>query len=492
MANAHSSSAAGFKGEEGLSGLAREYDQYDGLGLAELIAKKQVTPMELLNAVRERVQVVNPKLNALCHIFFEKAEAQIQENLGTGPFRGVPFVLKDLGVYLKGTITSAGGRVWKDEVADFDSTLVSRYKQAGLVIFGKTNSPELGLTTTTESVQFGETRNPWNLERTSGGSSGGSAVVVASRILPMAHASDGGGSIRIPASCCGIFGFKPTRGRVPLGPLQFESWNGLAHQHAVTISVRDSAALLDATGGQELGSPYLAPRPVRAFLSELESDPGSLRIALVTAPVNGTLVDAQCKNAAVETAKLCESLGHKVEEATLPLNAEQLYGAFLPVFQVSTARILEDAGTKRGRPLTQEEVESVTWATAEAGRNISSVAYSRAIASLHQVGLTMAKFLDSRDVVLSPTLAKPPVPLGLLRLNQDLATWGREVGAFSPYTALYNMTGQPSMSVPLSWGGEGLPIGVLFSGRFGEDALLFRLARQLEKAQPWKDRRPKI
>jgi Asp-tRNA(Asn)/Glu-tRNA(Gln) amidotransferase A subunit family amidase len=492
MVNAHSSPSAASEGYERLSGLAREYDQYDGLGLAELIAKKQITPMELLNAVRERVEVVNPKLNPLCHIFFEKAEAQIHENLGTGPFRGVPFVLKDLGIYMKGTITSAGGRVWKEALADLDSTLVTRYKQAGLVIFGKTNTPELGLTTTTESVLFGETRNPWNPEKTSGGSSGGSAVVVASRILPMAHASDGGGSIRIPASCCGVFGFKPTRGRVPLGPMQFEGWNGLAHQHALTISVRDSAALLDATAGQELGSLYFAPKPARPFLSELDSDPGSLRIALVMTTVNGTPVDAECKQAAIEAAKLCESLGHKVEELTLPLGAEQLYGAFLPVFQVSTARILEDAGTKRGRPVTQEEVETVTWGTAEAGWRVSSVAYSRAIASLHQIGLTMAKVLESRDVVLSPTLAKPPVPLGLLRLTQELATWGHEVGAFSPYTALYNVTGQPSMSVPLSWGGEGLPIGVMFSGRFGEDALLFRLGRQLEKAQPWKDRKPKI
>lgn len=492
MPNAHSSSASALRGYDGLSGLAREYDQYDGLGLAELIAKKQITPLELLNAVRERVEVVNPKLNPLCHLFFDKAEAQIHENFGAGPFRGVPFVLKDLGIYLKGTITSAGGRVWKDDVADLDSTLVTRYKQAGLVIFGKTNSPELGLTTTTESVLFGETRNPWNAERTSGGSSGGSAVVVASRILPMAHASDGGGSIRIPASCCGVFGFKPTRGRVPLGPMQFESWNGLAHQHALTISVRDCAALLDATGGQELGSPYLAPKPTRTFLSELDSDPGSLRIALVTTTVNGAPVDAECKNAAIEAAKLCESLGHKVEEVTLPLAAEQLYGAFLPVFQVSTARILEDAGAKRGRPVTQEEVETVTWATAEAGQHVSSVAYSRAIGSLHQIGLTLAKFLERRDVVLSPTLAKPPVPLGVLSLSQDVATWGREVGAFSPYTALYNITGQPSMSVPLSWSGEGLPIGVMFSGRLGEDALLFRLGRQLEKAQPWRDRKPKI
>src|SRR5262250_4010998 len=266
-----------------VTGLPSEYDKYDGLGLAELIAKKQITPAELLSAVRQRVETINPKLNAFCHLFFDKAEEQIKNGLGNGPFRGVPFALKDIGQYMKGTITSYGGRVWKDQVADYDSTLVTRYKQAGLVIFGKTASPELGLTTTTESVLFGQTRNPWNLERTSGGSSGGSAAVVASRILPMAHGSDGGGSIRIPASCCGIFGFKPTRSRVPLGPNQFESWNGCTQHHALTISVRDSAALLDATGGQELGSPYFSGASFRPFLQEVGTAPGSLKIAVVTA-----------------------------------------------------------------------------------------------------------------------------------------------------------------------------------------------------------------
>ncbi|MGH9938015.1 MAG: amidase, partial [Blastocatellia bacterium] len=216
------------------TGLPSEYDKYDALGLAELIAKKQITPAELLDAVRQRVETTNAKLNAFCYLFFDKAEEQIKNGLNDGPFSGVPFALKDLGQYLKGTITSVGSRVWKDQVATYDSTLVTRYKQAGLVIFGKTTSPELGLTTTTESVLYGQTRNPWDLERTSGGSSGGASSAVASRILPMAHASDGGGSIRIPASCCGLFGLKPTRGRVPMGPAQFEGWNGLSAHHAVT------------------------------------------------------------------------------------------------------------------------------------------------------------------------------------------------------------------------------------------------------------------
>src|SRR5262247_2047327 len=371
-----------------LTGLPSEYDKYDALGLAELIAKKQIAPAELLDAVRQRVETINPKLNAFCHLFFDKAEEQIKNGLGDGPFRGVPFALKDIGQYMKGTITSSGGRVWKDQVADYDSTLVTRYKRAGLVIFGKTASPELGLTTTTEAVLYGQTRNPWNLERTSGGSSGGASSVVASRILPMAHASDGGGSIRIPASCCGLFGLKPTRGRVPMGPAQFEGWNGLSAHHALTITVRDSAALLDASSGVELGAPYYPPPQHRPFLHEVGADPGELRIALIADSPAGTPVDPECKKAATEAAKICEELGHKVEEANWPVDAAFLRGAFLTVINVSVARALDDAAKPLGRDVTEEDVETVTWSMAQQGRNISGVAFSNAIATIHQVGFT--------------------------------------------------------------------------------------------------------
>lgn len=346
---------------------------YDGLGLAELIANKKITPLELLNAVHQRVDAFNPKLNTLCHIFFDKAEAQINNGLGSGPFNGVPFVLKDLNQYLAGTITSAGSRIWKNSVAHFDSPLVQRYKQAGLVIFGKTNSPELGLTTTTESMALGQTHNPWNLERTTGGSSGGAGAVVASRIVPMAHGSDGGGSIRIPASCCGVFGFKPTRGRVPLGPNQFESWNGCTQHHAFTTSVRDSAALLDATVGAELGSPYFSPPPIRPFLKEVSAEPGRLRIALVTATPAGTPLDPECKKASLNAAKFCEGLGHSVEEMALPLDFSAARGAFFTILQVSLARALNDAATTLGRPVNEQDVELVTWATRQAGLKVPSV-----------------------------------------------------------------------------------------------------------------------
>jgi amidase len=476
-----------------LTGLPSEYDKYDALGLAELIAKKEITPAELLDAVRQRVEAINPKINAFSHLFFDKAAEQIQAELSQGPFHGVPFALKDLSQYLKGTITSGGGRVWKDQVADYDSTLVTRYKKAGLVIFGKTTSPELGLTTTTESVLFGQTRNPWNLERTSGGSSGGASSAVASRVLPMGHASDGGGSIRIPASCCGLFGLKPTRGRVPMGPGQFEGWNGLSAHHAVTISVRDSAALLDVSSGVELGAPYYPPPQKRPFLHEVGADPGKLRIALIAESPAGTPVDPECKKAAAEAAKLCESLGHKVDEAKWPVDAAILRGAFLNVVNVSVARALDDAATPLGRPVTEKDVEPVTWAMAMQGRNISSVAYSRAIATVHQIGFTMAKFQQTYDVILNPTLGKPPVPLGVLSLSpKDMQTFTKEITEFSPFTAIYNVTGQPSMSAPLHWTPDGLPVGVMFSARFGDEATLYRLAAQLEKAKPWAERRPKI
>jgi amidase len=475
------------------SGLAAEYDRHDGLGLAELIAKKQISPLELLQAVRARVERLNPKVNAFCQLFFEKAELQIKQGLPQGPFRGVPFALKDLGQHLAGTVTSSGSRAFKDYTPDFDSTLVARYKNAGLVIFGKTTTPEVGLTTTTESVLYGKTRNPWNLERTPGGSSGGAGAAVAGRIIPMAHGSDGGGSIRIPASCCGVFGLKPTRGRVPMGPTQFEGWNGLSAHHALTMTVRDSAALLDATSGAEAGSPYFSPPPPRPYLKEVGADPGKLRIALALAAPTGTPVDAECRNAATEAAKLCESLGHRVESYEPGINFAAMRESFLNIITVSLARTLEDAASSLGRAVTEKDVEPVTWEMAKMGRAVSSVAYSRAIGTLHQVGLLMARFHEKYDVILNPTLAKPPVNLGVLSLSpENMQVFMKEVVEFSPFTALYNVTGQPSASVPLHWTPDGLPIGVMFSTRFGDEATLLRLAAQLEKARPWVARTPPL
>jgi Asp-tRNA(Asn)/Glu-tRNA(Gln) amidotransferase A subunit family amidase len=475
------------------SGLAAEYDKYDALGLAELIAKKQITPVDLLNAVRQRVEKINPKINAICHQFFDKAEAQIKAGLPKGPFYGVPFLLKDLRADLEGTPMSSGSRLFKDNVSTQDATITARYKQAGLVIFGKSATPEFGLTTTTESVLTGKTRNPYNLERIAGGSSGGSAAAVAARILPLAHASDGGGSIRIPASCCGLFGLKTTRGRVPLGPDALEGWGGMSVQHAVSISVRDSAAHLDATAGTEPGSPYDAPKPARPFLQEVGVSPGKLRIALMLEPPAKSPVHDECKKAARDAAKLCESLGHIVEEAAPVVDAAAMRDAQVNVIAVSIAKLLEDAAKTSGRAVTDKDVETVTWAYYQSGLRQTAVTYARAITTFQQLGLTLAKFHEKYDVILSPTLAKPPIELDILSLSpKDIQAYSRAIGEFSPFTALFNMTGQPSMSVPLHWTPDGLPVGVMFTTRFGDEATLIRLAAQLEKAKPWANHRPQI
>jgi len=467
------------------------YSDYDAIGLADLIARREISAEELLSAVRDRVEAANPRVNAFSQQFFDKAAAGIRSGLPPGPLSGVPFALKDLGQDLAGTVTSAGSRLWRERVAAADTTLVRRYKQAGLVIVGKTATPELGLTTTTESVLHGLTRNPWNLERTAGGSSGGSAVAVALRLLPAAHATDGGGSIRIPASCCGLFGLKPTRGRVPLGPVQFEGWNGLSSHHAITVTVRDSAALLDLTAGAELGSPFFVPRPERPYLEELRLAPGQLRVALAIEPPPGLPLDPECRRAATNAAALCAALGHIVEEAPLPVDADVARNALITIVNVSVARAIEDAASAVGRPVTEADVEPMTWTISERGRGVDARAYARAIGVTHQVGLAMATFHERYDVVLSPTLGSPPVALGVLSLSApDPRAMARALREFGPYTALYNVTGQPSMSVPLHWTADGLPVGVMFSSRFGDEATLFRLAAQLEEARPWAHRRP--
>jgi len=473
-------------------GLAAEYPQHDGLGLAQLIASKQITPLELLNAVRARAEVVHSKLNVLCQQFFDKAEAQIKRGLPDGPFRGVPFVLKDIGHQLAATPTTNACRLYKDSAYDFDSTLVTRYKEAGLVIFGKTTTPEMGVAPSTESSMFGPTRNPWNSERTAGGSSGGASVLVATRAAPMAHASDGGGSIRIPASCCGVFGLKPTRGRIPFGPTALEGWNGMSIHHAVTISVRDSAALLDSTAGPELGSPYWAPPPQRAFLKEVGADPGKLRIALILDSAVAPF-DPECRKAAADAAKLCESLGHRVEEARLPLDLAALNQTRAIPVRVSLARVLEDRAAALGRRLQESDLEPVTWAIYQMGVKFSSIEYSRALAACQLAGLAMARFHQTYDVILGPTLGKPPVRLGVISLSRtDAQGFLADSTAFNNWAWLFNVTGQPSMSVPLYWTPDGLPIGVMFSARFGDEATLFRLAAQLEKARPWANRRPDV
>lgn len=470
-----------------------DYMAYDGIGLAELIARGDISPREVLEAAITRLETVEPRVNCIAQRLFDYGRKQIADGLPRGPLAGVPFLLKDLTVDLAGVPTKSGSRYFQDDVPAADSTVVARYKQAGLVIFGKTTTPELGMTGTTESIPNGLTRNPWNLERTVGGSSGGAAAAVASGIVAMANASDGAGSIRTPASCCGVFGMKPTRARVPLGPLHAEGWNGLITVHAVTRSVRDNALLLDISAGADLGDPYQAPPPARPFVAEVGADPGKLRIALMLKPTSGGAVDPECLSAARAAAKLCAELGHVVEEAQPPIDHDAVNAGMIATLGVGTALAVDGRAQRLGRPPAPDELEPVTWYFYEQGKKTDALTYARAREAFDRAGRAMAEFQRTYDVILSPTLAQPPVELGLLSLSpKDFDAFVVAVTAFGPFTALANICGQPAMSVPLAFSADGLPIGVMFAGRIGAEATLYRLAGQLELARPWFNRRPPL
>jgi amidase/6-aminohexanoate-cyclic-dimer hydrolase len=362
-----------------------------------------------------------------------------------------------------------------------------------MTIFGKTHSPELGATTTSESRLFGKTRNPWNLDRIAGGSSGGAAAAVAAGIIPLAHATDGGGSIRIPASCCGLFGLKPTRARTPSGPKRGEGWGGMSIGHCVSRSVRDSAALLDATAGPALGDPYFAPEQERPYIEEVKQSPGKLRIAFSTTPAIPASVHPDCVAAVHDVAKLLESLGHHVEEAAPVLNGMEIVQAQGTVISANIAAAIDEAAALHGRAPRADDVEKANWYRVERAREADSSAYPKAMAVIHQVGRTLAGFMTGYDVLLQPTVTQPPLPLGVVHLDRDdLEGLFRDLIGFVPFTGLYNISGQPSMNVPLVWNAAGLPIGTMFTARFGDEPTLFRLAAQLEQARPWADKRPPL
>jgi amidase len=476
--------------EEPGRGVLPDYDRYDGVGLAELVKARQLTAGELLDAAIERVEQRNPAVNAVVNRMYDQAKAAIAAGLPSGPFTGVPYLLKDLGVYYAGAVTSAGSDFFRDVIADHDSEIVARMKRAGLVIFGKTNTPEFGLSTSTEPRLFGPTRNPWNPAFSAGGSSGGAAAAVAAGMLPMAHGTDGGGSIRIPASCCGLFGLKPTRARNPMGPDVGEGWNGATIGHAITRTVRDSAALLDATSGPDIGDPYWAPPPKLRYLAEVGADPGRLRIAFTTRAWNGQAVDPECVAAVVQAAKLCESLGHHLEEATPAIDEAARAQAARAISCAHTRAALETRGEVLGRPPRPEDVEAVTWATAEYGRTISASDYARAIVVMHRTGRVVGHFFTRFDLLLTPSMCKPPYQLGVLTMTGTVEAYREAIVGTLAFTQPFNTAGNPAMSVPLHWSPEGLPVGVQFAAPFGDEATLFRLAAQLEVAQPWANRRP--
>jgi len=470
-----------------------DYAEYDGLGLAELVAAKQVTPAELVEAAIERAERLNPTLNAIVYKGYEDARRWARGELPDGPFRGVPFLIKDLGMPVAGWPRTSGSKFARDVVDTDDGGLTRRYRAAGVVPIGKSNTPEYGITGTTESALLGPCRNPWNPDHIAGGSSGGSASAVAAGIVPLAHASDGLGSIRIPAACCGLVGLKVTRDRNPNMPDGYDYALGNVVDHVVTRTVRDSAAMLDATGYPEPGSPYPPPPKARPYVEEVRASPGRLRIAWSCETPSGRPIEPEIQAALERTAALLKGLGHEVIERGLGIDYRGLYASRGPAaaanFAAGMARLIETVG----REPEDDELEPLTWASLKAGRRQTGADVMRSLQETRMLNRrTLAAFEDI-DVYLSPVLGAPVPQIGFIDpVRLEPREVNRRQGRAFPFTPPFNFSGQPSMSLPLEQDASGLPIGLMFTAKYADEATLFRLAAQLEKEAPWKDRRPKV
>jgi amidase len=490
------------------------YDDHDGLGLAELVRKGEVTPLELAEEAIARIEKVNPQINAVIAKTYDQARADAAGDLPDGPFRGVPFLIKDIMADIKGVPTYLGTRFLAGYIPDQDHEIVRRLKAAGIVNLGKTNAPEMGLMPYTEPELFGPTSNPWDLTRTAGGSSGGSAAAVAAGIVPLAHGNDGGGSIRIPAACCGIFGLKPTRGRTPSGPHDAEGWQGLSINHVLSRSVRDSAAMLDATTGPEPGAPYYPPAPERPFLDEVGANPGRLRIAYTAEPLLPSQIHPDCIRGLEKTVALCKDLGHELVEDYPKIDGLAYARAFVTMVCGETRATVTQFETLLGRKATAADFEPTTWSLCLMANQFSAGDFAHDVRFLKNTAMEVGRFFEDYDILLTPTAAEPPVKTGSLqatgtdltamkvlgRLNAgkllqavaDIDKIAAGIFAFIPFPPLFNATGQPAMSVPLHWNDDDLPIGMQFVGRYCDEATLFRLAAQLEEAKPWWARRPPV
>ena len=488
-----------------------EYGKYDGLGLAELVRKKKVSPGELVEEAISRIETHNPKLNAVVYKLYEQARAKAKGKLPDGPFLGVPFLMKDLLASLEGVPTSNGNKLWRNVPATVTTSMAKRWEDSGVIVVGKTNTPEFGLTPYTESDSLGPACNPWDTSCTTGGSSGGSGAAVASRMVPLASGGDGGGSIRIPSSACGLFGLKPTRGRTPTGPIIGEAWNGFAIEHVLTRSVRDSAAMLDATKGPDVGAPYVIPE-AGPFLKEVSKKPGKLRIAFSTKPMLGKNVHADCVRGVEETVALLKQLGHEVVEDTPVINGEEFSYRFLTVLAGQIRADIEDAAEMAGKKVSVDDFDVSTFGIGLFGTILKASDYARSMRYLQSVSREIGRFFENYDALLTPVLNQPPVKIGALKpsagelsqiklIAKTGQTWildamgiikplAAQTYEFIPWTPVFNVTGQPAMSVPLHWNDEGLPIGMHFVGKWGDEATLFRLAGQLEKAKPWFGKAP--
>ena len=496
-----------------MSGFA-EYDNYDALGLAELVKARAVTPVELLEEAISRVERVDPQVNAVVHRLYERAREQVTGELPQGVFEGVPLVVKDLIQSIPGVPLESGSRFWKGHIAQTETTLMKRWLATGVVPFAKSATPELGILPVTEPVIHGATRTPWDTNRTSGGSSGGSGALVGSRAVPMATGGDGGGSIRIPAACCGVFGLKPSRARNPAGPQASEGWAGFVSEHVLTVSVRDSAAMLDATHGPEETAPYHAPAVEGTFLQATQNRKRKLRIGYHTEPAMPATVHHDCEAAVNDAVRLCKELGHEVVERAAGHDQRALGRAFMTVITGYIANDIREGEEALGKKAKSNDYELTTRVMALLAEAFDANTYVSSVATLQREARRLVDHYRGFDLILTPTLAKPPIlvgeldPKGFDRVAQSLLVatgWkallkietlideaASHVSGFVPFTPVANFTGRPSMSVPLFWNSADLPIGVMFTGHFGDEQTLFSLAAQLEEARPWRDRQPPV
>ncbi len=473
-----------------------DYAAYDGLGLAELVRKGDVSPGELLSDALTAVEAINPQLNGVTAVLREAAEAEIAAGLPEGAFTGVPFLVKELGIQARGTPSRCGSKMTEEVVAEFDSEMMRRFRQAGFVTAGMTTSPEMGFNPTTEAKYYGATHNPWDLSRSPGGSSGGSAAMVAGGAVPIAHGNDGGGSVRIPAACCGLVGLKPTRQRVPTGPLYGDWLYGLATDFALTRTVRDCAAVLDATQGPDAGAPNIIAPPARPYIDEVKSPPRKgLKIAWSGDPVSGAPVDREVLAALEATVTLLESLGYELHEDRGEFEWDTFFDALVVLWTSNLAWGIDLLANLVKCTPSYHNMERVTIKLYEHGKSLTAVELQEALSRNNAMCRKMGAFMQNYDIFLTPTLARLPLHLGELNQDEpgvDAREWSRRVFDWVPWTPLFNSTGQPAISLPLCQTSEGIPVGLHFAARQNDDALLIGLAGQLEEAMPWADRRPRV
>lgn len=471
--------------------LLNTYIESDGLGLAELVNRGEVSPAELVEAAIVEIEKLNPALNAVIHKLYDMGREAAETVDRKALFAGVPYLLKELATSWKGAPNTNSSRYLKDVVADFDAEVVTRLKKAGFLLVGKSNAPENGWSISTEPKLYGATVNPWRADATAGGSSGGSCAAVASRMVPIAESSDAAGSIRVPASCCGVLGLKPSRGRVTMAPFA-DVWHGGAYFLANTRTVRDSAAYLDAVSGALPGDPYQPPVPDRSWLELSREAPKKLRIGFTVTAPEGCSMDPEVRQTVLDTVKVLQGLGHDVEERDMSLASDDAWNTYTHMSCVQTAAIFEWLSAVVGRPVTRDDVEPVTWAVIERGRATDGIRHISDVEKVRQLGRSIALDLNDYDIYLTPTLTQVPRPVGFYDMSMSDLDAYNALWTDGAFTFPFNMSGQPAMSIPLGMSRTGLPIGVQAVARYGDEATILALATVLEREMPWKDRRPPV